>query len=205
MAKERMTEVSASRFSSAFLGKVAPAGRKVQGSSRPEIRATSTKDKFVLNEKARILMGVEPGSKVVMLDNNLYKAPEDRISNDKRFFIAACPEGYTENALLGDTNAFSYSGVWSAILMNDPQITEASSDDMVRAGLGIKRGKQGKNYVGTKIAAMELVKYTEEVDGEILDTFEIVPGFPAVPVFELTNIEFKNHDPKKTEAEELGE
>lgn len=203
MAKQAMNEPSNGRFSSTFLGKIAPAGRKVQGSSRPEIRATSTKDKFVLNEKARLLMGVEVGSRVIMIDQNLKLGAGERLEQNERFFICPAPEGFDEAALIGDTKAFSYSGVWSAMIMNDPEITEASVDDLVRADVGILRGAKMKNYVGTKIAAGEVIRYTEEdEEGKTVDLFELIEGYPAVPVFRITNIEFKNHDPKSTSDEE---
>jgi len=202
MAKNRSEEPV--RFSMAFLGKVAPAGRKIQGSNRPEIIATSTKDKFVLNDKACMLMGVEEGSKIVMIDQNLYiKNADEKLSQDKRFFLAVAPEDYSGNtATVGKQKAFSYSGVWSAILMNDPQITEASAHDLIDAGLGLLRGEKGKNYVGLKKVAMKLAQYTEtDEDGNVIEHFPLEEGGTAVNIYTLADAQFRDHTPK-SEGEE---
>ena len=191
------------RFSFAFMGKIAPAGRKVQGSSRPEVIATSTKDKFVINQKAKSLMGLSEGSKIVMIDQNLDLPAGSRLPQNERFFLAIAPEGYEAAAKLGDTNAFSYSGVWSAVIMNDPELTEASTADLVRAEKAILRGDKGKNFVGLQTVRMEVVPYTEEdEDGKVISNFVIAENYPAVPLYRLQNAEVKPHDPKSVKSDE---
>jgi hypothetical protein len=202
------TTVEPTRFSFAFLGKIAPAGRKVQGSNRPELTATSTKDKFVFNEKACLMLGIGEGSKVVMIDQNLHipAGTGERLSQNERFFVAVAPEGFDQCALISATKAFSYSGVWSAMLMNDPEITEASTADLVRAGLGILRGEKGKNYVGTKKVCMEVVKYTEtDEDGNVVEDFELIEGYPKVKLYGLKNAELRDHTPKSEASTEEDE
>lgn len=192
------TREEAPRFSMAFLGKIAPAGRKVQGSSRPELTATSTKDKFTLNSKACILMDVKPGSRIIMLDQNL---GENKVAQDERFLLAVLPEEYKDlvlNATVGKTNAFSYSGVWSAMIMNNPELTEASVPDLVRAGMGILRGKNKKNYVGTKNVVGELSQLIlQDEDGNDVTRFQLpVDGLPPLALYKVINLEVRDHEPK---------
>lgn len=196
-------------FATAFMNKVAPVGRKVQSSSRSELEATSTKDKFNINEKARLLMGLNDDSKVFMVDQNLHipAGSGQRLAQDKRFYVGVAPEGYKNAAVVGSTNAFSYSGVWSAMLMNDPEVTEASTGDLVRAGLGILRGKEGKNYVGTKKVVWEVVPYTETGEnGETISLFpltaEMAEAGEGVAIYSLINPEFEDHTPKSTGTKE---
>jgi hypothetical protein len=204
MAKQTMVETG--RFSTTFLGQLAPAGRKVLGSSRPELIATSTKDKFTLNEKATMLMGVKEGSQIVMIDKNLYITnPEEKLSQNERFLIAVVDdsfEGIVNTATIGKTKSYSYSGVWSAIVMRDPLITEATKKDLVRAGLGILRGKND-SYVGLKKVSMELVPYVEGED----TLFQLAEGTNPVALYSLINAEVHDHDPKSIgkDGEENGE
>lgn len=190
-----MTETG--RFSSTFLGQIAPAGRKVLGSARPELIATSTKDKFTFNEKGARLLSIVPGSKVVMIDRNLFiEDAADKLPQNERFFVAKVDDSFeaagVPTATVGETKSFSYSGIWSAILMNDPMTTEATVGDLVRIGMGILRGKAGKNFVGTKKAAMGLVRL---MDGDN-DMFVLQEGTNPVPVYRLVDLDIRKHEPK---------
>lgn len=212
MSKSKVEETP--RFSNAFIGRVAVAGRKVQGSSRPELIATSTKDKFSLNAKACQMLGVAEGSKVVMIDQNLpYKDADGNVvrnvfPQDKRFYIAVAPENYTGvTATISKQKAFSYSGIWSAILMNDPEICEASVADLVRAKLGILRGEDNKNYVGVKKVHMALTQYTETLeDGATAEYFplsnEMAEAGEGVKIYSLSSFEFREHTPKEVGEED---
>lgn len=209
MARNQSSQEETPRFTFAFMNKVAPVGRKVQSSSRPELVATSTKDKFTINEKARLLLNLSDTDKIFMVDQNLYipAGTGDRLAQDKRFYIGVAPEGFKNAAVVGDTNAFSYSGIWSAMLMNDPEVTEASTADMVRNGLGILRGKAGKNYVGTKKVVWEVVPFVQEnSDGTTTELFPLTPEMEeageGVKIYSLINPEFADHTPKSTGGKE---
>lgn len=200
------------RFSMAFIGKVAPAGRKVQGSNRPELTATSTKDKFTFNEKACRLMGIEEGTEVLMIDQNLYiDKAEDKLPQEKRFYVAVAPANYPgTTATVGGQKSYSYSGIWAAILMQDPSITEATVADLVRANMGITRGEGGKSYVGTKKVAMELVQYIElDEENNVVEYFPLTAAMQeaneGVKLYSLVNHEVRDHEPKSVGKKKEGE
>ena len=91
-----------SRFSSSFVGKTVASGSKVQGSAFPTLTAASTKDKFVLNNKALALMGLSEGSNVVMIDLNRGEVVTE--DSNARWYITAGwdkGKGNYEGAKLG--------------------------------------------------------------------------------------------------------
>lgn len=189
------------RFSNAFMNNIATPGRKVQGSIKPQITATSTKDKFTFNEKACIALGVKEGSRIIIIDQNLrISDPDSKLAQDERFFVAVAPEDYSQPAaIVGKQKAFSYSGVWSAMIMNNPQLTEASVQDLISAGLGILRGEEGKNYVGLKKVTADLVLYKEaDEDGNEVTKFQLEEDGTPVEIYALKNLRISDHNPKST-------
>jgi hypothetical protein len=91
------------------------------------------------------------------------------------------------------------------MLMNDSEITEASTADLVRAGLGVLRGTKGKNYVGTKKVTWSVVPYTETLpDGTVVSLFpltaEMAEAGEGVAIFSLIDPEFSAHTPKSVTA-----
>lgn len=189
-----------SRFSSSFIGKTVASGSKVQGSAFPTLTATSTKDKFVLNNKALALMGLAEGNNVVMIDLNRGEVVTD--NPNERWYITAGwdkGKGQTEGAKLGRGGAFSYSGIYSAIQMNQPDISEASVKDMVAAGKGITRTSadgEKESFIATQKVSFKVEKLVQKGEGdEDIQEFEVAPGIYQ-KVYALTEYEVIPHDPR---------
>lgn len=175
---------------SMFFNAAVQSGKKVLSSTRPEMVATSTKDKFVLNDNAMRKMDLAIGDRIIMID--LFEKPGIDTQN-KRFYAAKGfkHKGVDLGAVIGKNRTFSYSAIYSAIQMDDVTIRECSVGDMVRAGRGIIKEKSD-NFVALQKAIMEVVPYGE---------FALYADTDAVPVFALTNIEFADHDPKGLDAD----
>lgn len=196
-----------SRFSSSFIGKTVQSGSKVQGSAFPTLTATSTKDKFVLNTKALALMGLSEGSYVVLIDTNRGEVTTE--DSNARWYITAGwdkGKGQTEGAKLGKGGGFSYSGVYSAIQMNVPDISEASVKDMVAAGKGIVRDtNSGKEaFIALQKVTFNVAKLVEKAatEGEAdVTEFEVAKGI-FQKVYCLTDMDVTAHDPRSAEGED---
>lgn len=193
-----------SRFSS-FVGKNVISGMK-SSSSSPIITASSTKDKFVLNPKAMAFMGVSPESYVVMIDRN--KGEVVTQDSNARWLITPGWErnkGYYEGAKIGKGGTFSYAGIYSAIQLNDPAITEGSAKDLVEADKAIFRetGKGNQACIAKQKVAFKLERLAEkdEESGEVQETFEVAPGiFQAV--YCMTDLEVIPHDPREADEDD---
>ena len=138
-----------SRFSK-FHGTATKSGKKVLGSIHPELKAASTKDKFVLNAVALKLLGIKPGKdRVVLYDF----AGQEGVTNETRFFIAkggADSNGAEHGALVGKNGVFSYGEIWSAYHMGEISVTAARPDDMIAVGKVIRTEEvQAKNDDGS--------------------------------------------------------
>ena len=192
-----------SRFTS-FVGKAVASGSKVSGSAYPQLTVTSTKDKFVLNSKALALMKLAEGLNVVMIDvNRGEKTTED---TNARWFLTAGwdkGKGNFEGAKLGKNGSFSYAGIYSAILMNNPDIAEAKPADMVNAGLGIYRDAEKKEgFIANRKVYFKVERLAEEgPDGELITEFDVAAGIKQ-PVYVLTEMEVTPHTPRSEEEDD---
>jgi hypothetical protein len=193
-----------SRFTS-FTGKTVASGSKVSGSAFPTLMITSTKDKFVLNNKALALMAIATGSYVVLIDMN--RGEVTTTDPNARFFITKGwekPNGAFEGAKIGAGGSFSYAGVYSAMQMNKPDITEATIKDMVDADLGITReGKDSgkENFIATQKVSYKVERVTNVIKDEegnevTVSEFEVAPGVvqQVYALVERTEIE---HNPSE--------
>ena len=198
-----------SKFDSAFSFKnsVVKSGSKVSGFANPTFSVDTTKDKFTLDSKACALMSLVEGSKVVLIDRNT-----DDVND--RFFITPGFKVGDEicGAKLSKNNSFSYSRIWSAMLVGKQNVTEAKPTELVKMGLvelreGVKevdvKDEEG-NVIGTKsvntttyIALKKMFFEVEQVIGENGETeFEVAENV-FQPVYRLTNMISKKHDPKE--------
>jgi hypothetical protein len=198
-----------SKFDSAFSFKnsVVKSGSKVSGFANPTFSVDTTKDKFTLDSKAMAMMSLVEGSKVVLIDQNT-----DDVNN--RFFITPGFKVGNEicGAKLGKNSSFSYSKVWSAMLIGKQGVTEAKPTDLVKLGLAeLREGSKivdvkdedgnvtGQKEVSTTtyIALKKMFFEVEQVIGENGETeFEVADGI-SQPVYRLTNVISKKHDPKE--------
>lgn len=188
-----------SRFSS-FVGKAVKSGTKVSGSTNPQLILQSTKDKFKLNEKAAALMGIDAGSYVVLLDVN--RGAVETTSNADRYFIT---KGYTSSnaqagAKIGKKLDFSYSGIWAAMLMNKPEVTECKTDDLLALGLGTISDKS-ENFISNKKVVMDVRPFEVEGEDGVVNEFEVAPGVTQ-KIYILTNLNFVDHDIKVNDEDE---
>lgn len=192
-----------SRFSNSFIGKVVASGSKVQGSAYPTLTVASTKDKFVLNQKALALMGLDEGAYVVMIDSN--RGSVTTGDPNARWYLTAGwdkGKGNFEGAKIGKGGSFSYSGVYSAIQMNDPNIAEASIKDMAAAGKGILReaeadedGKKKLTFIATQKVTFNVKRLVEGEEGEEITEFDVATGIKQA-VYCLTEMEVVAHTPR---------
>ena len=181
-------EVVSSRFAS-FVGKGVKSGSKQSGSMYPTLTLTSTKDKFLLDEKAMALIGVTPGSNVVLIDIN--KARPETTDENERFYITKgwANGDQVEGAKIGKNGSFSYAGIYGAIQINDPEITMASEEDMVEKGKGriyeTQGGKEG--FVATNKVRFRLEQYVEtDEEGNKITKFPVAEGV-VQEVYRLIN------------------
>lgn len=126
-----------SRFEK-FYGAATKSGQKVLGSIHPEIVASSTKDKFVLNAVAQKVLGLKTGDYVMLFDQ---AGEPEATSNEERFFVCkggVDADGVTHGAKMGKGGMVSYSEIWSAYMMGKLEITSAKPEDLVAAGLAIR-------------------------------------------------------------------
>lgn len=178
-----------SRFSS-FVGKTVQSGSKPSGSIFPQLTLMSTKDKFQLNKKARALLGVDEGSYVVLIDINLGEVMTT--DTNKRWHITkgyVDEKGNDKGAKLGKNGAFSYAGIYAAININEPEITEGTDLDLVEKAKGriyeTKGDKEAFVAVNKITYTLERVTVPGEDEGTVIDTFEVAKGV-VQPVFVLT-------------------
>lgn len=194
------------RFSNSFIGKTVASGSKTSGSMYPTLTVTSTKDKFVLNGKALALMQLGEGQNVVLIDYNRGEVVTQD-SND-RFYITAGWEkgkGAWEGAKLGKSGAFSYAGVYSAMQMNKPDVSEATIKNMEQAGIGIIRdgekdadGKAKQVFIATQKVTYKVERLVQAnpKGGDDLTEFEVSPGI-FQPVYALTERDVVAHTPRE--------
>lgn len=183
-----------SRFS--FVGKTIVSGAKVSTSMYPQLTAVSTKDKFVLNDKACALMGVAPGAYVVLMDANKGGIVNTEDPN-ARFYIT---KGWKVNdsswvgAKIGKGNGFSYTGVYAAMMLQKPEVDSCKIDDLVDAGKGVfvVSDNGNENFIAKQKVIYHLEKLKDEDGNELhevaTDRFQ--------EVWKLTNVTIEAHEPK---------
>ena len=200
-----MAKSNSTSFSSRFIGAAVKPGQKVYSSSRPELIAASTKDKFLINDRAADMMRVKAGDKVYFIDmaNMNADLPEDqKVAYDlnDRFFAAvnyqSAETGEIEGGILSKQRVFSYSRVWSAMHINQPDIVAARPEDMIRMGLAVSRGTGKKGCIATQKVAFEVVPFVDE-EGEELHLIE-ENGNPT-KLFKLVAATILPHDPNVDE------
>jgi hypothetical protein len=193
-----------SRFSS-FIGKHVTSGMKSTGSAYPSITASSTKDKFTLNPKAMALMGVGEGSFVVLIDVN--KGEAKVTDSNSRWFITKGWErskGFSEGAKIGKNGTFSYAGIYSAIMLNDPSITEGSAKDLVDNDKAIIRETEGGNQacIAKQKVTFKVEQLVEEDEEKNQETEFFVAEGVKQTVYCLTDMDIILHDPKNVSEED---
>ena len=207
-----------------FYGGATKSGKKVLGSIHPELKAASTKDKFVLNPVALKLLDIKPGVDRVMLFDHV----ADATSNNDRFFICkggVDADGVKHGSLVGKNGVFSYSEIWSAFHMQDMAVTAARPDDMVDKGIVIRtpvvqakddegnlkfdpKTKEpimtGGAYIANQLVLGKLEIAVDEVDGEEVEArgVEVEKGLYA-DVFMVTNFRIVPHDPQVADEDEI--
>lgn len=195
-----MAKSNSTSFSSRFIGAAVKPGMKVFNSSRPELIAASTKDKFNLNDKASELLGVKPGDSLFFIDLatlNASRLPEEKVpfTRDERFFIAVnyipVGESTVTGGQIGKNGVLSYSRVWSAMMIGDPEITSARPEDLIAMGLAVGRGTK-KGCIATQKISFEVSQLIDE-DGNAFHIIE--EGGDAVKLYSLTNSRVMEHTP----------
>ena len=188
-----------SKFAGAidFSNGIVKSGSKISSYANPTLVINPTKDQFTLDSKACSLLGVDTGSRVVLIDMCFIHG-EVNTDMTNRFFIT---KGYLVNeneqgAVLGKTKSFSYGKVWGAMLKHEAGVNEIRSTELIKDGLLVQ---QGKSYIALKKGTAEVVPCVDE-DGEPIK-YEFVAGQPQ-PMFALTNFGFTKHDPKTQSSTE---
>lgn len=201
-----MTQSSnATRFAPMFIGAVVTPGQKVFASSRPELIANSTKDKFNINPKAAEMFGIKQGDTITFIDMaKIANAQNATIGENERFYMAVnakdAKTGELTGATIGKNKVFSYSGVWSAMHINKQDTLSARPEDMIRMELAISRGEDKAGCIATQKVAYEIVPHLNE-DGENKHVIE--EDGEEVALYLLTNRTVTAHDPKIAEEEDL--
>ena len=197
-------KVNESKFTGAvkaFSEGIVKSGAKVTSSSRPEIVLSSTYNKFIINDRARRILNVDLGDKLVFID--LMDGAADM--EDRFYITVGFSIGDEEfGAKIANGYGFNYSKVYGAILNGELDVAELSKDDLIRKGL--LREMESGNIVATKKIAMELVPYMEGKEVTVAkdeDGNDIMQA-----VYALKSFSVKVHKPKgigkeKDEIEEV--
>jgi len=169
-------------------------GSKVMQSNRPEVILTSTHNRFVINDKARDLMGIKPGSRIWL--NDMLSMYDD---NESRFFAAVdvAVDGTVKGAVIGKNSGFTYSKIYGAILASiaDVKAKEIKFEDLERIGLMESRLNEetgNKTFVATKKIAMEVVKVADNAVVAVDEGGNEVHA----PLFMFTNFSLSTHTPQ---------
>lgn len=179
-----------SRFQS-FVGKSVKSGAKSTGSMYPTLTATSTKDKFQLDRKAMALIGVDVESYVSLIDVNIGEVVTENCN--ERWFITKGwkgQDGQFKGAKIGKGGNFSYAGVYAAVQINDPSVTEATDRDLVELGKGriYETAGEKQAFVATNKVTFKVERLViKDEEGNITqDEFEVATGV-IQPVYALVS------------------
>lgn len=215
-----------SRFGANFAQALIKPGTKVLDSTRAEIVAVSTKDKFTINTPARKIMGLKSGDRIAMFDDRALQNPVSTNMNDRFFVIPNYKNaaGQVIGSKIGaKNNTFSYSGVWSAIHMNNMDVIAAKPEDLAREGKAIiteyqmkdrddqlQFDEKGRPVMSSSCIATQRVSFevqpvlNAEGKNEHFIHFdengEVIPI--ANEIYALVGMEITSHDPR-TDAENI--
>lgn len=183
------------KFKMNFQLGVVKSGVKMSGSSLPQITATSTFNKFNINNPAQALMGVKEGSYLVFSD--MITGADDM---DSRFYIFEgwdtgkvneAGEAIFTGAKIGVGANFNYSKIYGLILKQDWEALEVHPSDLIRDGL---MEKSGKALVALKKVTADLEAVA---DGEPLVVGQDADGNDVMRVvYRLHNYEETAHTPR---------
>ena len=190
-----------SNFSAdSFFGKVQKTARITQ-SSIPQLTVATTKDKFVLNNAALSLMNLpETGGRVMILDMNIgVSDPSELKGINERYFIAQNLYAADKKGLVTKSGDFSYTGPWGTINLGQDEVTEVSHKDLVSKGLVLEREASCISF-HKFVFDVERVTVEDEEGNEIKE-FILVKGGKPQPLFQLSNVQILEHDPKIEVAE----
>ena len=180
---------------------IVKSGKKVTSEASAQLAISPTYNGFKLNNKAAVMLGVENGGRVVMLD--MYDA-DDPCTQEDRFYICA-GNGWLTDTKDKDGNfieqgakvtdrTFHYSQIWGSILGEDANAQAISFDDLVENNKAIYTGADGKGKTAlfTGIAELTPVQEGEEIEVDT-DVYR--------KLYKLTNIKFKSHNPRVKSVE----
>lgn len=196
-----MSKSNSTSFSSRFIGAAVKPGQKVFASLRPEIIASSTKDKFVVNDKAAELLGLKTNDKLYFIDlanlnNGLPVDEQVEYPLGNRFFIAVNYRSAETNEIvgggMGKNKVVSYSKVWGAMHVGDPTVTSARPEDLIRMGKAVARPEGRKGCIATQKVAFGVERFVDE-EGNTLHVIE--EGGEPVALYALVEPTVIPHDP----------
>ena len=126
-------------FSKGVKGAIVVPGSKASQTSEAFITSLKSANKFTLSRPAMQLLGITPGSQVMMIDLARVH-PVELLNENNRFYIAVISREGENNiqagAKVGKNGSFSYSIMQGAMLANDGRV-EISNEDLVKMGLGV--------------------------------------------------------------------
>ena len=126
-------------FSKGVKGAIVVPGSKASQTSEAFITSLKSANKFTLSRPAMQLLGITPGSQVMMIDLARVH-PVELLNENNRFYIAVISREGESNiqagAKVGKNGSFSYSIMQGAMLANDGRV-EISNEDLVKMGLGV--------------------------------------------------------------------
>lgn len=165
-------------------------GTKVVDESRPTITLTPSYNTFRLNKNARnqVLSGEAGGNGRVLLFDMASKHPD--VAEDQRFYIC---EGFVGDdgvdvgaKLAKDTNTFSYSGVYGAMLANNNEVVNITPAGLIAMDLLYPREEgDGVNQFSAKFSKVGiLIPYN---NGEPVEVYNgVYRKMYAITSFEST-------------------
>lgn len=176
-------------FSKAFV----KSGSKTTSEASPLIMINSTLSNFKLNQKAMDLMDLKVGDTIGMIDGK--KIEGLATDQNDRYYVCANPE--TGGAKIGETRAYNHATIYTTMMLNNFDIAECQKDDLIQAGLMVERETPSgaKLWIALKTGKGDLVP---AFDGQVVNTGD---GGER-KVWMVTNLRFKDHDPKGGENEE---
>ncbi len=176
-------------------------GKKVTSEASAQLAISPTYNGFKLNNKAAVMLGVENGGRVVMLD--MYDA-EDPCAQEDRFYICA-GDGWMTDTIDKDGNpieqgakvadrTFHYSQIWGSIVGEDANAQSISFDDLVEDNKAVYSGVDGKGKTAllTGIAELTPVQDGEEIEVDT-DVYR--------KLYKVTDVKFKAHTPRVRNVE----
>jgi len=175
-----------------FKAAIVRSGSRSTSESEPLMKLKSSINSFSLNKTAMALLGVAEGERVMLFDT--YGQTElDNI--DDRFYI--CAAGYKINgveqgaAINTKSNSFSYSAMYTTMLINDVDVAGVTLVELEEKGLVASRvnveGK--KTYIANKSITYKLLPVGDGEEVEVADD-------EARVLFQLVYVREEAHSPR---------